>query len=154
MSLPLHTPSLPQWLPKVLRQEAVSRLNLWYASPRSCWSSMISTPTGEWKFHLLRSVSTWVLYQWPLHDFQFSERGSRRRPSICGSHRSYIQHMTLVFQGLLSSGGILCSNMWWQRTSPLPFRELHAHSERRLPAVTRDQWISSWLVKWPLPRPY
>ncbi len=56
-SLPLHTPSQPQQLLKEPQREAVSHLNPSYASPRSCWSSMISTQTGEWK---LRGVSVCV----------------------------------------------------------------------------------------------
>lgn len=46
-SLPLHTPRQPRQLLKGPQQEAVSHRNLSYASPRSCWSSMISTQTGE-----------------------------------------------------------------------------------------------------------
>lgn len=54
--LPQRTPNLQQQQqqqpPKELQQGAVSPQNLSYASPRSCWSSMISTQTGEWKLRV------------------------------------------------------------------------------------------------------
>lgn len=67
MSLPLHTPNQQQQLLKELHQEAVSHLNLSYASPRSCWSLMISTQTGEWKFPCVNKcvgVGSWTKKRW------------------------------------------------------------------------------------------
>lgn len=62
MSLPLRTPNLQQQPLKEPRQAAVSHPNLPYASPRSCWSSMISTQTGEWKLCVSVCVG---LGSWP-----------------------------------------------------------------------------------------